>query len=113
MVGAALRNMVLAAQNGQKGVKMTTIEKCNVILESEEVLENCVVTATYNKLFVDTLYCELTDEYATTDILFTPTSDSFASKYSSYKYHDGTKLNFDIEVNSMNNNGASVTITIK
>ena len=54
MVGAALRNMVLAAQNGQKGVKMTTIEKCNVILESEEVLENCVVTATYNKLFVDT-----------------------------------------------------------
>ena len=66
-----------------------------------------------DKLFVDTLYCELTDEYATTDILFTPTSDSFASKYSSYKYHDGTKLNFDIEVNSMDNNGASVTITIK
>lgn len=33
---------------------MITIEKCNVILESEEVLENCKVTATYNKLFVDT-----------------------------------------------------------
>ena len=30
------------------------IKKCNVTLENGEVLENCKVTATYNKLFVDT-----------------------------------------------------------
>ena len=30
------------------------IKKCNVTLENGEVLENCVVTATYNKIYVDT-----------------------------------------------------------
>ena len=44
--------MVLAAQNGQKGIKMI-IKKCNVTLKNGEVLENCVVTATYNKIYVD------------------------------------------------------------
>ena len=30
------------------------IKKCNVTLENGEVLENCVVTATYNKIYADT-----------------------------------------------------------
>ena len=33
---------------------MITIDKCDVTLENGEVLENCKVTATYNKIYVDT-----------------------------------------------------------
>ena len=64
------------------------------------------------KLFVDTLYCELTDEYATSEILFTDTSASFASKYSIYRYHDGSSINFDFVVNAMDGDSASSTITV-
>ena len=65
-----------------------------------------------DKLFVDTLYCELIEEYATDDILFTPTSKTFASLYSDYEYHDGTVIGFDIIVNSMTNSSANITIVI-
>ncbi len=65
------------------------------------------------KLFVDTLYCEKTDEWATAEMLFTPNSSKFGNVYSGYKYHNGAAINFDITVNSMTNSQASLTITIK
>ncbi len=64
-------------------------------------------------LLVDTLYCELNDSYATDDILFTPTSQSFASLYSNYTYHNGNPLDFTFTVNSMTATQASLTITVK
>ncbi len=66
-----------------------------------------------DKLFADTLYCELYEEYATIDILFTPDSASFSDKYGSYKYHDGTSLGFSFTVNSMTKTKANLTITLK
>ena len=66
-----------------------------------------------SKLFVDTLYCEdLGDGYATSDMLFTMSSDSFDEVYPTYKLHDGTVIDLDIVINSMTIESANITITI-
>ena len=68
-----------------------------------------------DKLFVDTMcMAEPDDFYATEEILFTPDSDDFGiDVYASYKYHDGTALNFTLEVLEMNEDSATVVITLK
>jgi M6 family metalloprotease-like protein len=68
-----------------------------------------------SRLFVDTM-CkdEPSDFYATPEILFTDDGVDFGiDVFKTYKYHDGTALNFTLEIVEMDSNGASVLITMK
>ena len=68
-----------------------------------------------DKLFVDTMCRETPDDfYATEEILYVVGGNDFGiDVYSNYKYHDGTSLNFTLEVVSMNQSSARVIITLK
>ncbi len=68
-----------------------------------------------DKLFVDTMCCvQPIDGYANEKILYTATSKDFGKEvFTGYKYHDGTNLNFTLEVVEMDRDTATVKISVK
>lgn len=111
------------------GVRVTHV---NATKKSQEELENpsgdgysAMTGFKYNNsdsnnLFIDTLtqnemnIATKKEYYATQDELYTPTSNKFGvDNYTDYKMHNGKKLFFTMSVDSMDEDGAVVTITFK